>query len=106
MDDTDGAPQPEANGNADMDEEESHSNEEEGVPSTVPHATAPQETPNLLDQPRCLHSCLERRTSIDGQVVFKSSMHMSTTFDKRSVTCFASVYRKCHITLYFLSYKF
>ena len=52
MDDTDGEPQPEANGNADMDEEESHSNEEEGTPSTVPHATAPQETPSLLDQPR------------------------------------------------------
>lgn len=51
VDDTDGTPQPEANGNADMDEEESHSNEE-GIPSTVPHATAPQETPNLLDQPR------------------------------------------------------
>lgn len=51
VDDTDGTPQPEANGNTDMDEEESHSNEE-GTPSTVPHAPAPQETPNLLDQPR------------------------------------------------------
>ena len=67
MDDADGAPQPEANGNANMDEEESHSNEEEGIPSTVPHATAPQETPNLLDQPRYMHSCLERYKSSDGK---------------------------------------
>lgn len=52
MDDTEGAPQPEANGNADIDEEEQHSNEDEGIPSTVPHAEAPQESPNLLDQPR------------------------------------------------------
>lgn len=57
MDDTDGEPQPEANGNADIDEEESHSNEEEGA---VLHATAPQETPNLLDQPRYIGCPLEK----------------------------------------------
>ena len=50
MNDTDGAGQPEANGNADT---ESHAQStEEEMPETVPHAQAPQETPNLLDQPR------------------------------------------------------
>lgn len=52
MEDTDESAQPEANGNADMDAEQ-HSTEED-MPETTPHAHAPQETPNLLDQPRCL----------------------------------------------------
>lgn len=65
MDDTDGAPQPEANGDADTDEEESNSNEEEGMPSTVPHATAPQETPNLLDQPR--YTCIPIWHAVTGK---------------------------------------
>ena len=54
MDDTEGAPQPEANGNAEMHEEEEQHNEDEGIPSSVPHADAPQESPDLLDQPRYL----------------------------------------------------
>ncbi len=50
MDDTNGDAQPESNGNAES-EPHTHSTEED-IPETLPHAQAPQETPNLLDQPR------------------------------------------------------
>ena len=48
MDDSNGDLEPEANGNADVGPE----SREGDKPSTLPHAQAPQETPNLLDQPR------------------------------------------------------
>lgn len=40
----------EANGNSDAEAHEDGAEEE--TPETVPHAQAPAETPNLLDQPR------------------------------------------------------
>ena len=52
MDDTNGDAQPEANGNTDMQAEPHAHSTEEDIPDTHPHAEAPQETPNLLDQPR------------------------------------------------------
>lgn len=45
-----GDAQPEANGNSDSEAHEDSAQDE--MPETVPHAQAPAETPNLLDQPR------------------------------------------------------
>ena len=59
MDDANGDAQPEANGNTEMEsktEPHAHSTEED-MPDTHPHAQAPQETPNLLDQPRLVMIC-------------------------------------------------
>lgn len=52
MDDTNGDARPEANGNTGQEAEPHTQSPEEDMPETHPHAEAPQETPNLLDQPR------------------------------------------------------
>ncbi len=57
MDDANGDAQPEANGNTEMESEPHAHSIEEDMPDTHPHAQAPQETPNLLDQPRWVMLC-------------------------------------------------
>ena len=57
MDDANGDAQPEANGNTEMEFEPHAHSTEEDMPDTHPHAQAPQETPNLLDQPRLVMIC-------------------------------------------------